>query len=314
MRFVIDETSWDFDRLDQNGCIEALETLLDLLDDVNEQGHSACYSEELFETVVWQSKTFYELYEPDSSIIIPRDVQERIASIFGRLSKWQELDLSEPNDFDVQFDNGIKEFAPSIAWAHAQTVQNKARSAACLIFPTVRPIGKHAVTVNNQIENLWFVGDFQSYRDYFRWLIADTTKNPDEMEKFSASAFPSIDFIPDSFNGIKDMSKPYRELIGPLTKHLSALSDHGKRIFSEPWIDAPAKFGLLGVNITDENGNTKSNREARKERTRIVKGEEIVFWWHSKLEPDRDRIHFVPDKIASGGRLLVGIFCRHLQT
>jgi hypothetical protein len=107
------------------------------------------------------------------------------------------------------------------------------------------------------------------------------------------------------------MSKPYRELIEPLTKHLSVLSDHGKRVFSESWKDAPSKFGSHGINISDENGNTKSNSEARRERTRIFNGKEVVFWWHSKLEPDRDRIHFSPD---DRDRLLVGIFCRHLQT
>jgi hypothetical protein len=314
MRFVIDETSWRFDGLEQADCIKAVETILDLLDDAHEQNHLACYSEELFETDVWQNKIFYELYEPDSPMAIPREVQERIASIFGRLSRWQELDLCEPQDFDVQIANGAKEFAPSIAWAHEQTTQNKAKAIACLIFPSIRSVGDCSVMVNNHTEILWFVGDFQSYRNYFRWLITDTTKNPDELAKFVASAFPSIDFIPESFNGIKDMSKPYRELIEPLAKHLSALSDHGKRIFSEPWIDAPAKFGSLGVNITDENGNTKSNNEARKERTLNIKGEEVVFWWHSKLEPDRDRIHFNPNKIANGGRLLVGMFCRHFRT
>jgi hypothetical protein len=314
MRFVIDETSWRFDGLEKNSCIESLETILDLLDEAYEQGHLGCYSEELFETIVWQDKTFYELYEPGSSIAIPWDVRERIASMFARIPKWQELGLCEPGDFDVQISYGAKEFAPSIAWAHAQTLRNKASAVACLIFPAVRPTGNHAVTVNNQTENLWFVGDFQSYRDFFRWLITDTTKNPNEMERFAASAFPSIDFIPNCFDGIKSMSKPYRELAGPLTRHLSVLSDHGKRIFSASWIDAPAKFGSLGINLTDENGNTKSNKDARRERTLNVEGEDITFWWHSKLEPDRDRIHFSPDKIAKGGLLIVGIFCRHLQT
>lgn len=314
MRFVIDETSWHFDELEQNSCIEALEVMLDLLDDAHDQRQPACYSEELFETVVWQNKTFYELYEPDSPMAIPWEVQERVASIFGRLSKWQELDSYEPKDFDVQIDNRSKEFAPSVAWAHEQTARNKANAVACLIFSGVRSLGNYPVTVKNQTANLWFVGDFQSYRDYFRWLITDTTKSPDELTKFAASAFPSLDFIPDSFDGIKGMSKPYRELIEPLTKHLSILSDHGKRVFSESWKDAPSKFGSHGINISDENGNTKSNSQARRERTRIFNGKEVVFWWHSKLEPDRDRIHFAPDKIADGGRLIVGIFCRHLQT
>jgi len=314
MRFVIDETSWRFDGLEQDVCIETLETILDLLDDANEQGHSACYSEDLFSITILQNKSFYELYESDSPVLIPWEVQERIASIFGRLSKWQELDLSWPPAFEVQIDQGNEEYAPSIAWAYEQIKQDKARAVACLIFSGIRSVGYLPVTVKECTENLWFIADHQNYSDFFRWLITDTTKNPSEMEAFALSAFPSIDFAPGIFNGIKGMSKPYRDIVKPLTKHLSALSDHGKRIFSGPWSNAPAEFGSLGVELSDENGNTKANNEARKERTIKIEGRDIIFWWHTKLGPDRDRIHFYPDRISDGGRLMVGIFCCHLQT
>ncbi|NBQ67973.1 MAG: hypothetical protein EBU46_03705 [Nitrosomonadaceae bacterium] len=124
MRFVVDETSERFDGLEQNVCIESLEILLDILDDANEQGHAACYSEELFSTTILQNKSFYELYAPDSPVSIPREVQERIASIFARLPKWQELELSWPSAFEVQIEQGSEEYAPSIAWAYEQIKQD----------------------------------------------------------------------------------------------------------------------------------------------------------------------------------------------
>jgi hypothetical protein len=108
------------------------------------------------------------------------------------------------------------------------------------------------------------------------------------------------------------MSKPYRELVGSIVHHLGALCDHGKRICSEPWIRVPSEFGALGVSISDENGRTKSNAVAKKERTVEVCGRRLVCWWHCKLEPDRDRIHIYPDDLREGGKLIVGIFCRHL--
>ena len=314
MRFVIDETSWRFDALEQGICIEALETMLDLIDDANEQGHSTCYSEDLFSIAIWQTKSFYDLYEQDSPIFIPWEVRERIASIFGRLSRWQDIDLPWPSAFDVQVNQGSKENAPSIAWAHKQTKQDKAHTVACLVFPSIRSAGYLPVTVASCTENLWFIGDHQNYYSFFRWLITDTSKNPSEMEAFALSAFPLIDFAPGVFNGIKSMSKSYREIVRPLTKHLGVLSDHGKRIFSGSWSNASAEFGSLGVDLSDENGNTKGNNEARKERTININGMDIIFLWHSKLEPNKDRIHFYPDRIPTGGRLLVGIFCYHLQT
>ncbi len=224
MRFVIDETSWRFDGLEQGDCIEKLETMLDLLDDAHEQGHLACYSEDLFFITVWQNKSFYELYDPESPVSIPREVQEHIAIIFGRLSKWQELGSLKPLALEVQIEQRNKENAPSIAWAHERIKQNKEHAIACLVFSDIRSVGYLHVTVMDCTESLWFIADHRNYSDFFRWLITNTTKNPGEMEVLALSAFPSIDFAPGAFNGIKDMSKPYREIVKPLTKHLGALS------------------------------------------------------------------------------------------
>lgn len=288
--------------------------MLDLIDEAYEQGHSACYSEDLFYTLVWQNKSFYDLYESGSPISISREVRERVASIFGRLPKWSELPFPEPAAFEVQIEQGDEVWAPSIAWAHEQLIKDRSCAVACIIFPHGRPAGFLSVNVNRHTESLWFVANSQNYCDFFRWLITDTTKNPNEMESFAPSAFPAIDFVPGAFNGIKNMSKSYRELVKPLVSHLSVLSDQGKRIFEGDWRFASAEFGSWGVVISDENGNTKGNKEARKERTIKVDGTDITFWWHCKLEPDRDRIHLYPDRISTGGRLMVGIFCNHLQT
>jgi hypothetical protein len=314
MRFVIDETSWCFDGLAPKACVEALEILLDRLSEAQEQGHGACYSDELFNKPIWQEKTFYDLYGPCSPVPIPLEVQERVASLFDKLPKWQEIPSQNPLDFDVQIDKGGLEFAPSIAWAYAQTIHDSAHAVACIVFDGVRPAGAFQVSIASQAVTRWFVMNNQSCCEFFRWLIKETTHNSAEMEVFRISAFPNIDFVEGAFGGIKDMSKPYRELLEPLICHLAAFSDHGQRIFSGPWDRVPAEFGALGVDISDENGNTKRNSEARRERTIKICGEEIIFWWHSKLSPYRDRIHLYPDKIPKGGQLLVGIFCRHLTT
>jgi hypothetical protein len=314
MRFVIDETSWRFDGLDLGACTAALETMLDLLDDAQAQGHLACYSDELFNTAVWQDKCFYDLYSPESPIHIPREVQERIGSIFSSLLKWQDLDLTWPPSLDVQVAKAPMEYAPSIAWAHEQTVRNPACAIACVVYPSGRTGGNFVVTVDAKTTTLWFVADSQNYCDFFRWLIVETTKKPAEMAEIALSAFPSVDFVEGAFNGIKNMSKPYQELVKPLVLHLGVMSDHGKRIFLGSRERVAAEFGALGVDISDENGNTKSNSDARKRRTIEIDGTEFAFWWHSKLERHQDRIYFNPDRITTGGRLYVGIFHEHLKT
>lgn len=308
MRLVIDETSWKFDVLTQDECIEKLEAMLDVLDDAQSHGNHACYSEDLFHTQVWGEKLFYDLYDPKSKFHIPRNVQERVASLFNSLQKWQDLDTEWPPSFEVSIDQHSPEEAASIAWAHTQTRINSANSIACVAFPHIRQSGESKVTVNKDDQSLWFLANDHSYRCFFRWLIIETTTSPAEMAAHSLSAFPSVDFVEGAFNGIKDMSKPYRELVRSLVSHLSAFSDQGARIFSGPRERIAFEFGPFGVDISDENGNTKSNAEARRLRTRNFKGKEITFWWHSKLGRDRDRIHIH----LEDGRIVIGIFCRHL--
>ncbi|MBW4056027.1 MAG: hypothetical protein HIU83_11635 [Proteobacteria bacterium] len=312
MRLVIDEMSWHFDLHSPAECIEALETLLDQLDDAQEQGIDVCYSEDLFVVPVYQDKGFYDLYESDSPVPISWEVRERVGSIFARLPKWQELALPWPLTLDVCVNGEQEEFAPSVAWAHAQTALDLTRAIACVVFPGGRQGGFFPVVAESVTTNLWFVANSQNYREFFRWLIVNTTEHPAEMEEFAPSAFPSVDFVKGSFNGIKNMSKPYRGIVQHLVLHLGVFSDHGARIFSGPRLNVQRAFGSLGVNISDENGNTRADREARKLRTINVDGTDFIFWWHSKIERHQDRIHICPDRILSGGRLLVGIFCHHL--
>lgn len=313
MRFVIDETSFKFNQAEPDVCIESLESLLDRIDDAEEQGHATCYSEDLFNTEVYPGKSFYDLYSEDSPVIISREVQERVSSIFSKLPKWQELDLEWPDSFEIII-NGHMQEAPSIAWAHKQTSIDSANSIGCLVLTHVRSGGLISVTVSGNDISLWSIGNYQNYLDFFRHLIENYTSSPNQMASLAHSAFPSLNFVGGSFGGIKDMSKPYKDIVSKIVQHLGVLSDHGERAFSGPWDHAAAELGALGVNASDENGKTKSNKNARKARTLELAGTEVTFWWHTKLGPDRDRIHFYPNKVNNGGVILIGIFCRHLTT
>ncbi|WP_395061142.1 hypothetical protein [Paraburkholderia silvatlantica] len=308
---MIDETSWKFDNIPLTDCLEALEVLLDRIDDAYAEGHDSCYSEDLFDVFVLGDKRFFDLCGEDSPFPIPAEIQERIASIFGRLQKWQDLSL--PAHLDVRVGTGPEEFAPSIAWVHAQSVDEPLGLPACLSFQPVRVEGCLPVAVDNRVRDIWFVSSRQSYNGYFRTLIEQFSSSPQEMESLSHSAFPDLDFRDECFGGVKDMSKPYRELAKPLVHHLSILCDHGARIFAGPRERIAAEFGAFGVDISNENGNTKADSEALKERTKKVNGENIEFLWHTKLERHCDRIHLSANGVQGGGKLMIGIFCRHLK-
>ncbi len=313
IRFVIDESSWQFDQMTPLTCRDALDQLLDQIELALEHGHRVCYSEELFWQSVWQDKTFYELLAPDCGFLIPHEVNERLASIIYRLPKWQDLSATQPSSNQVTI-NGNAQQAASLSWAAQQTQTSQSNAVAALILPTRHPASLYVLGTTMGSIPIWLVADHTSYQDFFRWLICETSKNPTELAQWAKSAFLKLDFHDDALPGIKHMSKPFHELLPDLVRHLAALSDHGKAIFSHPWQEVPKRFGEHGVEMSQENGNTKSNAKARKQRTRTHKGEEVVFWWHSKLEPHQNRIHFYPDEAASTGRILVGILCKHLDT
>ncbi|MFG1313125.1 hypothetical protein [Xanthobacter autotrophicus] len=309
--FVLDETSWIAAEAD--GYLEQIETLLDNMDQLRDDNRECVYSEELFYLEVYDGKTLYELFSATGELTIPRHVQERIISAFGRLKTWSDLERPWPDELDVSIGGVGPTFAPSLAWAMKQASQGARDAVPCLIAPAVWPEGLHAVAVGADQSDVWLASDVK-HPGYSRWMAVHGTGRPDEFATWLESAFPNLDFVENCTDGIKEMSLGYRDLINSIVAALSVLSDHGPRIFRESWQTAPNAFGALGVTISDENGNTKSNKVAEKEHTRTFAGRSIPFWWHIKLQPDRDRIHLDATPLHVGNKIIVGIFCRHLKT
>src|ERR1700722_8838816 len=101
MRFVVDETSWNFDGLEQ---------MLDRVEDAQAEGHGCCYSDDLFTMRIRDGRSFYELYADNSPILIPHNVRERVAVAFARLPAWQDLDAPWPDSLDAAIARGLLEF------------------------------------------------------------------------------------------------------------------------------------------------------------------------------------------------------------
>lgn len=312
IRFVIDERSIDLNGLSASDGLEVIEQILDRIEEVQEDGHSVCFDDELFHVALVGKRSFWDLCDPKSPISLPREVSERATAIFGTMLRWHEVNSSPPLAFDVSIDGGPVETTASVAWAHKQAVAGGLVSVACICASGKRRTGAVAVEVSGRIKEVWFVQSTRDVESYFRWLIAQHATTHDEIAELSASAFRQLVFAEKCFDGIRTMSKPCRMLAPSIVHYLSALSDEGPRIFSGPWSRVPAEFGALGVEISDENGNTKSNARAKRERKLTVGGEELIFWWHAKIERHQDRIHFYPNKVSTGGKIIVGIFCLHL--
>ena len=97
----------------------------------------------------------------------------------------------------------------------------------------------------------------------------------------------------------------------------------GPAAITEPWVAAGARSpgrrmrGSAGAGYVP--GPVRGSREspefhpvARADSTDGFEGADLICWWHTKLERYVDRIHLCPDLVASGGPIVVGIFCQHL--
>ena len=208
--------------------------MLDIIDDALERGHGCCYSSELFHILVREGHSFYDLYAPESPIVIPREVQERIAVAFNRMPTSDDLEGKSPDTFEVAINGGTVEYAPSIAWAHTQAQIDKSRSMACITHRNKRGSGHLDVLVGAMSVPLWFVSTGRDCECYFRWLIIETTSSASQMEALAASAFRDLQFVDGVFTGIKSMTKPYSAIAPAIVAHLAAFSDEGRRIFLGP--------------------------------------------------------------------------------
>lgn len=314
MRFVVDETSFDFNGVPESTCIEIIESMLDRMEDAIEGGHDCLYSDQLFIDPVLRDKSLWELCSRGEDVHIPHEVSSRIAAVFNNLTRWQELPQSNIECSEVSINGGQVEVASSIAYAHSRSLLGVQEFVAC-ISCAGRVCGEEVVvTVEGVSSALWFVAAERDAELLCRWMILRATTTPAELEFYANSAFKNLDFLEGVFGGIKSMSKPYMSLLPKIVQHLGALSDDGQRIFRGEYVRVSAEFGPLGVDISDENGNTKRNSVAVNERKKVWRDEERYFWWHTKFERDRDRIHLCPRDVSAGGKILVGIFCTHLTT
>ncbi|WP_156164815.1 hypothetical protein [Bradyrhizobium sp. LTSP885] len=268
------------------------------------------YTESIFLKPIASTKTFYDLYAPDSPIEISAELRVRIAVIFSRAAKLEDV-FASGEDSSIEIESSGLEQAETIAWAAARYLHDQSHITPCISNVST---GLHSVNYQGETVPIWMVNSPRQVEHFFRWLIVATTRDPSQMEALSSEAFRQLAFVGGSIDGIKKMTGSYISLIGKIVHDLAFLSDNGSHIFAGSWQDAPSQFVAGNVVISDENGNTKQNRIAKRERKIAYAGADLFFWWHIKIEPHQNRIHICPDKVRGGGQIVVGIFCHHLTT
>ena len=320
VRFVLDESSWTGARGAASGeaLVDAIERLLDRLDAARGRGEGVLKQADFYQTDLGDGVGLFSLlFEPDCPVRLDHDVSRRLALALDRINSFDDSGLTA---YDAEFDGDVR-FAPGLVWAHASC--REGHHVAVIPLPLDEmPVGKVPVTVADVMLEIYFVTEESQHVDFFRSVIVLENADEAKFERLARSAFPTLDWADSVWSGLGSFHRPYIEVRHSLVRCLGSLSDYGAACFDEYGAGDPRRLARvlsarIGAEVSDENGATKRHAESRRDRTRRHRGIDKVFWWHVKLRPNVDRIHFLCEQPSGSGvargetRIVIGLFKDH---
>lgn len=296
----------------------AIEHLLERLDTARKRNEGVVMHPDYYETPLGNGvELFSALFEPSCPLQLNRDIAERLRLALDRVDQFDDSGLVS---YDAEFE-GIVRHAPGTVWAH--TCCSQRRQIAVLPLPLCAvPRGRVPVTVAGDTIEIYFVTEESKHVDFFRSVVSLENANVATFEHLARSAFPALEWADDIWRGLGHFSRPYVEVRDELVRYLGGLNDHGAVCFHEHLAGDPRHLAQVlsaqvGSETSDENGHTKRHRPSKEDRTRRHRGTNKVFWWHVKLQPHIDRIHFLYEPASESshlpkhGRIVVGLFKDH---
>ena len=318
-RFVLDESSWaGATRVTAEVLADAIWCFLERGDAARERDETVVRHANFHETDLGDGvRLFAAIFDSGCSLRLDRDLAERLSLMLDRASDFADSGLSE---YDAVYAGRVW-FAPGVAWAHASCSQRGHVAVLPLALDGV-PTGRVPVTVAGVTVDVNFVVEESEHTGFFRSIIALENADEETFGCLARSAFPALEWADGIWDDLGKFSRPYIDVRDGLVRCLGGLNDHGARSFHEHLAsDQPRLAAVLsariGAETSDENGRTKRHPPCRRDRTRRHQGVEKVFWWHVKLRPHVDRIHFLYEPRPEGspaperGRIVVGLFKDH---
>ena len=310
---VVDESSWVFFDVSLEKVVAAICHFLATLKVCRERGEQVEMSATLF-----NAPLVLELWNTSGRFPIEHDLRIRLRTALSRIPCWDEEVI--PDMLPVQISGHAVGSAPSVSFA--REVARTGRSVGCLVLPLEDWRRGKLYVVNfrgEPGENIWFIADEVTHVSFFRDAIL-LNANPRTFEECAKSAFPSLGFADDVWSGLRDFSKPYTEIKIDLIRILGQLSDEGRRIFG--WNDSRSvseatnkdvESRFSGYALAPESKYHLDDARVTEARTRVFGGQRLVFSWHVKISPDRDRVHIYEPIKSSNGCVVIGIFAKHLR-
>ncbi|WP_367125521.1 hypothetical protein [Streptomyces phytohabitans] len=310
-RFVVDESSFDFQGIAAEELTELMDDFNDALEALREQ-HGVAVSPWCFETECLNGVDVSEVLYEGGLPRVDRDARLRMGALLDHCPTW-DTELAGLTD-QVRVGHDPRELAWSLGYAfwHAQ----RGHSVGCLVFPSAPWRGWQSVTSGEKGTgtDLFFLAE-ASLTDFWRGLFARENVSQHDFFEKAAEAFADLVFA-DSLT-FRKFDGAYLQTRDWVVHVLGVVHDHFANALEAHVGNNKAvqrELGSRGLTASPESPNTRSKPKIMRQREVEHEGETYLCDWHAKQHPNRNRVHFSFPEPRLGDRILVGIFVDHLDT
>ena len=304
-RFVVDENSLVLERVPAGEREAEIESIIGELQALHEGGERVdilsgwgsinCLGGEDVANILAHGKVF------------DRDSSSHLLRLLGRCGAWDE----DPNT--VVDDEVVVDREPhhsfGIAWARNKVM------AGCGMAVVVAPhrFSGGTYTVDQPTQpasvDVVFVATPTDHPRFYRTLYSVENIPKGEFFEIAVKAFPDLAFAPNldfqHFKGSYVLRRP------EVVHHLSLINDCFLELYKAERGSSRSISIRLGIAVSIE-GQKRKSQALMRYRDVNFGGRVYRCEWHSKLEPDRNRIYFHIGDEGTDGRVLIGIFHQHL--
>lgn len=310
-RVVLDESSLNFRGLSDEEIGTGLADLIDTIQDVkNDHGQTTYVAPMLDYVECLDSCELYQLLSREYESDVDVDARRRAFLVLSKCPEWEP---PEPNHTDVSIDGRDPVMAFSVGYALGLAQQR--HGVACLTFGGAGRSGLRPVSNAHHEAQLHFFRRAVELPAFWRYLFRFEHVEEKRFFALAALAFPRLELHPDlSFGRFEGNYTDLRERVVTI---LAGLSDH----FATEFVrcrglprDIQAALSIHQIDLSPESPKTRASTKLMHQRDVIHNGTTFSCEWHAKLEPHRNRIHFSAPSPELKGKILIGLFIRHLPT
>ncbi len=306
-RFVVDEGALSLNEVPEAEREHSLMALVDQLDALRVSGESIQAIENWGAVECLGGNDVADTM--NHCQVLDRDQSQRLLFLLDRCvacNRPAAVDV----DFEIDVDSSHCE-GEGIAWAHDQAILRI--WIAVITAPHCFAAGVHSVDKPSQFRpaDVYFAVSTEDHPGFFRQLYEWEDVSETQFFEWAKLAFPRLAFAADiSFRKFRGA---YRTLRPKVVDHLGRINDMFPEVYAAENGMPNEISSRLGIEVSIEE-NTRGSERLMRLRDVEFGGQVYRCEWHSKIEPNRNRIHFcVIDSIAET-KILIGIFHEHLAT